>query len=181
MCERLLAGDYRLGPGVLVERKTVRDLHLSLKQGRFWRQIGGIRANARLPYLLVEGADLDTGCAPPVAVRGACLAVLGQGVGIIWSRDAADSALWLRLLAQRVDGIRPGRDRPTYAQRLKPRSELVPEAMLAAVPGISVVGARNLLDRFGSLSAVMAADENEWVEVQGIGARRAAALRDAIT
>ena len=177
----LPAGDYDLGSGLLVERKTVRDLHLSLERGRLWDQIGRLRRAAALPYLLVEGRDLDAGSIEPRALRGACLAVAGQGVSLIRSEDPCDSALWLRLLAERVGGVRPGRDRPAYAQRLKPPSELVSEAMLAAVPGISVVGARALLARFGSVSAVLAADDSEWVQVRGIGPKRAEALRDAIS
>ena len=165
---------------MLVERKTVPDLHLSLERGRLWRQIGRLRRAAALPYLLVEGHDLDAGSIDPIALRGTCLAVIGQGVALIRSDDPSDSAMWLRLLAERVSGVRPGRDRPAYAQRLKAAPALVPEAMLAAVPGISVVGARALLARFGSVSAVLAADDREWVQVRGIGPKRAEALRDAI-
>jgi ERCC4-type nuclease len=114
-------------------------------------------------------------------VRGACLAVIGQGVALLRSADETDSAMWLRLLARRTAGDRLGRDRPVYAQRLKPPAELVSEAMLAAVPGISTVGARALLERFGSVTAVVAAKEEDWTQVSGIGPRRAAALRSAIS
>jgi Fanconi anemia group M protein len=178
---QLRIGDYDLGNGVLVERKTVRDLHLSLERGRLWRQVGGLRRVARLPYLLVEGCDLDDGSLSPVAVRGACLAVVGQGVPVVRSENASDSAMWLRILARRTATTRLGRDRPVYAQRLKPASELVAEAMLASVPGISVVGARALLCRFGSVAGVVTADEGEWLDVPGIGPSRASALRSAIS
>lgn len=129
---RLRAGDYDVGSGVLVERKTVVDLHLSLQRGRFWRQLGDLRASARFPCLLVEGPSLDDRTTTPDAIRGACLAV-------IRSESAADSARWLRLLAARPS---PPRDRPVYAQRVKRPREHAGEAMLAAVPGISVVIAR---------------------------------------
>ncbi|HEU0247040.1 MAG TPA: ERCC4 domain-containing protein [Gaiellaceae bacterium] len=178
---KLPVGDYDLGCGVLVERKTVADLHSSLGQGRLWGQIGRLRASAKLPYLLVEGRDLDAGRVPAGAIRGACLGVIGQGVALIRSTDAADSALWLRILAARRGGVRLGRDRPVYAQRLKPAPDLVREAMLASVPGISVNSARALLDHFGSVSAVVAADEQQWAEVRGVGPKRAAALREAIS
>lgn len=52
---RLPIGDYDVGNGVLVERKTVADLHLSIERGRLWRQIGALRRLARLPYLIIEG------------------------------------------------------------------------------------------------------------------------------
>lgn len=174
-------GDYDLGGGALVERKTVADLHLSLERGRLWSQVGRLRSEARLPYVLVEGVSLDEGSLAPTAIRGACLGVIGQGIPLIRTYNCSDSAVWLKLLAYRVRGLRPGRDRPVYAQRLKPRRDLVPEAMLAAVPGISVIGARALLERFGSVARVVSARDAEWLEVRGIGPRRAAALRAAIS
>jgi ERCC4-type nuclease len=177
---RLKTGDYELDHGALVERKTVPDLHLSLERGRLWSQLGALRRAARLPYLLIEGGDVDRGSIGPDAIRGACLAVVGQGIPIIWSRDAADSARWLWLLAQRVGGVRPGRDRPAYAQRLKPPDELVREAMLAAVPGTSATTARALLAEFGSVDAVVAAGPKRWLRVRGVGQERARALARAL-
>lgn len=169
---RLRAGDYDVGSGVLVERKTVVDLHLSLQRGRFWRQLGDLRASARFPCLLVEGPSLDDRTTTPDAIRGACLAVMRLGVMVIRSESAADSARWLRLLAARPS---PPRDRPVYAQRVKRPREHAGEAMLAAVPGISVVIARALLERFGSVSAVLAAGPDAWIAVRGVGpARRGA-------
>lgn len=177
----LPVGDYDLGRSVLVERKTVADLHLSLERGRLWKQLGELRLAARLPYLLLEGRDLDNGSIEPNAIRGAILAVVGQGIPILPAGDARDSARWLVLLALRASGLRPSRDRPVYAQRLKPRREQAAEGMLAAVPGISVDSARRLLTHFGSVSEVIRAGQEEWLSVAGIGPARAKALRDAVS
>ncbi len=48
--------------------------------------------------------------------------------------------------------------------------------MLAAVPGISTARARALLARFGNVANVVAAGEQAWCEVPGIGPTRAKAL-----
>ena len=56
----------------------------------------------------------------------------------------------------------------------------VPEAMLAAVPGISTVTARALLERFGSLAGVAAATDDVLLEVPGVGKERARALAEAL-
>src|ERR687888_1946294 len=89
--EPLPAGDYRLAGGILIERKTVADLHGSLARGRLWAQIGSIRDAAVTPLLLVEGDDLDAGPRHPNATRGALLAIAELGVVILRSRDPADS------------------------------------------------------------------------------------------
>jgi ERCC4-type nuclease len=49
------------------------------------------------------------------------------------------------------------------------------------VPGISVAGARALLERFGSVNGVLVASVEELMEVPGIGPQRALALRNAFS
>lgn len=78
--EPLPAGDYRVQGGALVERKTVADLHGSLARGRLWSQVGRVRDAAVLPFLFIEGDDLDDGPRHPNAIRG-CLE-LGDAVEI---------------------------------------------------------------------------------------------------
>jgi excinuclease UvrABC nuclease subunit len=61
-----------------------------------------------------------------------------------------------------------------------PRPTLPPasvaEAMLATVPGISTVGARALLERFGSVAGVIEASEDELLAIPGLGPARVQAL-----
>jgi ERCC4-type nuclease len=175
----LRCGDYALPNGVLVERKAVPDLHDALVRGRFWPQIGRLRDACSAPYVVVEGSSIDRGPLSPDAVRGACLAVAGQGIVLVQTQGPRDTACWLHLLALRRAGLRPSRDRPAYAQRIKPPADLVREALLAAIPGLSVASSRSLLERFGTVAAIIGADPKAWLEVPGIGRSRAEALRRA--
>jgi len=170
---RLSVGDYIAGLAV-VERKSVRDLHLSIIEKRLWTQIGRLSRATRHPYLLVEGTDLDAGPLRPASVRGAILAVQELGIGLIRADGPHDSALWLEILA--------GRDRPRRrSARVFASSASSPhEAMLAAVPGISVVTARALLDHFGSVAAVLAANPSEWLSIHGVGPKRSQAIKNML-
>lgn len=174
--EPLAAGDYRVGGGVLIERKTVADLHGSLGRGRLWEQIGKIRDEAVSPLLLIEGNRLDAGPRHPNAIRGALLAIVELGVSILWSRDPADSALWIHRLAVRHARKSIARTRP------RPTSELTEPGVevLAAVPGISTQTARALLGRFGSIGGMLDAGPGRWAEVDGVGTVRAHALATAL-
>ena len=102
-----------------------------------------------------------------------------MGVPIIRSADGPDSARWLRRLAIRAGITRRRPDRPVYAQRPKPNED-PPEAVLAAVPGISARLSRALLAEFGSVAGVSEAGPERWVGVQGVGRTRAAALAKAL-
>jgi len=53
--------------------------------------------------------------------------------------------------------------------------------VLAAIPGISFATARALLEHFGSMRAVLAADPSDWVRVRGVGPVRAEALAVALS
>lgn len=176
----LPVGDYLVARGVIVERKSVLDLHESVAAGRFWRQIGAVRRAAAPGYLLVEGADLDRGPLAPNAVRGVLLAVMEQGIRVLRSSAAQDSALWLARLEARSRLVRPKARRPIYDQKPNVVASKVSEAMLAAVPGISTVVARRLLARFGTVEAVVQASPDEWRHVRGVGPRRASALAHAL-
>jgi len=169
---RLPVADYDVD-GALVERKSVRDLHLSIITGRFWLQVGMLRRVAARPYVLVEGTDLDAGPLRPESVRGALIALAELGVPVIRTSDPTDSALWLKLLAGR-----PYRKRRKSLSTPRPSADPA-EAMLAAIPGISISSARALLDSFGTVAGIVDAGPESWLSVPGIGPYRAESLAKA--
>jgi ERCC4-type nuclease len=178
---RLPAGDYAVGAETLVERKRVADLHVSMAQGRFWRQLGKLRQASAKPYLLVEGTHLDRGPLAPNAIRGVCLAVIDLDVALIRTDHQRDSALWLHRLAMRRQRVEAAAERPAYAQRPKAAAgRSAAEALLSSAPGISTASARALLDHFGSVRAVVDAEPAEWLQVGGIGPGRARALKQTL-
>lgn len=176
--ERLPAGDYVVAERCLVERKHVVDLHDSLMRGRLWPQLGRLRVRAAEAYLMVEGRDPD-GPIGPAATRGALLAATDLGIDVVRSTDRADSAAWLYRLAHRRQVLRTWRNRPRYAQRPAVPPDLVPEAMLSAIPGVSTVTAKLLLDRFGSVAAVATASPAALARTPAIGPKRSAAIAAA--
>jgi ERCC4-type nuclease len=168
---KLPVGDYEAG-GALVERKSVRDLHLSIIQRRLWIQIGRLRRTELHPYVLVEGDDLDAGPLRPNAIRGALIAVAELGLPVIRSTGPEDTATWLKLLV-----TRPLRKRSLF--QLPPIAANPAEALLSAVPGISIVTARSLLQHFGTVADIANADQASWLSVPGMGPVRAEALDKA--
>jgi len=173
MVEPLPAGDYRIDGGVLVERKTVADLHGSLARGRLWSQVGRVRDVAVLPFLFLEGDDLDNGPRHPNAIRGCLLAIADLGIAVVRTRDPEDTALWLHRLAIRQERRRSSSRRA----QLRPKPGVT---ALAGIPGISDTTARALLECFGTVERLVAAGPERWAEVDGIGRVRAHALAAAL-
>ncbi len=177
----LRSGDYILSGGTVVERKRVMDLHTAVGNGRFWPQMLKLLDSAAHPYLLVEGTDIDRGPLHPASVRSILLAVMAKGVPVLRSYQQKDSAIWIYRLAVSRQRPRRRHDRPAYAQ-LPSRKRPVDsgEALLAAVPGVSVALARALLARFESVGALIEAGPDRWSEVPGIGPARVRSLEQAL-
>jgi DNA excision repair protein ERCC-4 len=178
----LRTGDYRIDDLALIERKSVRDLHLSLIRGRLWPQIGRLRRAAPWRYLLIEGESLYAGPVAPEAIRGVVITIDELGIGVIRSSDAADSAAWIARIALRRRGATRQVDRPHYAQRPQRDSHGTPsERALAAADGVSTVTARILLGHFGCLTNVLLAEPDELRTVPGVGFARALAIHRLAT
>jgi ERCC4-type nuclease len=108
--------------------------------------------------------------------------VIDLGIALLRTETQRDSALWLYRLAVRCQCLERPPEKPGYAQQPKRRvGSPAAEAVLAAVPGISAVSARALLERFGSVAAVLSATEQEWMEVRGIGHERARLLAETLS
>jgi DNA excision repair protein ERCC-4 len=170
---QLPAGDYIVSDRLVVERKTGADLAASIKDRRLFEQTERLRAAYPAVVLLVEGEPIHISSA---SWKGALGRVLASGVAVLQTDDADDSAGWLVRL-HRLEGKGPteARGRPRIR---RPADDLEPvaEDVLTCLPGVSTVGVRRLLAHFGSLSATLAAGEDELRQVPGIGPVRGAHL-----
>ena len=169
--ERLSLGDFVVEDGLLVERKTVLDLGLSILDGRLFRQAGRLtRAAAMRPCLIVEGAveDFDRTAVSRLALQGALItATLLYGLPVLYSNDQRETARLLRIAARQLRrreargperfGSKTGSDR-----RLR-------MLMLEAVPDIGPVRASALVDSFGNIEAIATACVRDLATTAGIG------------
>lgn len=177
---QLPVGDYLIDGRVGVERKTGVDFVGSMLDGSLFRQVKALKQQFRRPLLILEGDDLYTARrVEPKAIRGALAAITGDfGVPILPSADTAETADLLMALLER------SRREPGPAQLRPAAGELSPEEqqrhILEGLPGVSAVLAQRLLHHFRSVAAVFAADAEVLRAVEGIGALKAAAIRDAI-
>ncbi len=177
---RLKAGDYDLGNGVVVERKTARGFILSLMSGQLFAQAGALKLGAERPVLLLEGGSLyETGIAiDPAAIRGALVSLAAVWyLPVLRAAGPRESVEVLVTLARqaRRDACGPWR-RPGHKPHRPDRRK---SYVLQGLPRVGPVLAARLLARFGSVRAVANAPEADLMEVEGIGPRLAQAIRDA--
>lgn len=181
--QRLTLGDYLLDGRLLVERKTLRDFALSLKDGRLFEQGLRLSVSPLHKAVILEGSmrDLAESGMRREALQGALITLtLFFGIPLLRAADAQESAKLMLYAARQFDNV-AGQTLPRLLKGKRPKGKRKTQLrILQAFPGIGPATAHNLLDRFGSLEAILAADEQALLAVAGIGAGRAKAIRWAV-
>ena len=169
------SGDYDLGNGVIVERKSATDFTLAIMDKRLFGEIGKLKSSSDHPIYIVEG-DMYTGRfhTDPIVVREAIAwMTVMQGVPVVPSPEEAFTAELLYTMAVQAQH---GFGSPIVMRSSKPFDPRTGQSYLVeGLPGITHTLAQALLDHFGSAAAVFAAPAEQMALVPGI--TQPAALR----
>jgi len=178
---QLSCADYILSDRVACERKTCEDFLNSLVDGRLFSQVKELRQTYRYPMLILEGENLYSARKiHPNAIQSALVTVmLDFGVPVIFSRDEDETVSFLYNIARREQ--EEGKREVVYrtekrAYTLEERQRFVVESL----PNVSSILAQRLLEHFGTIKEIVNAGENELQEVEGIGKKIAAEIREVL-
>ena len=175
---RLPLGDYRVDGRFLFERKTLTDLVAAIKDGRLFRQALKLSATTLRPAIILEGTGRELAGSGMrwEAIQGALVTVaLFCGVPLLRTRTPEETVRTMLFAARQgrtfASGALPRRGRRPRGKRAR---QLY---ILQGFPGIGPERAHRLLERFGSVEAIMRAEVVDLCAVPGIGERIAGALR----
>jgi Fanconi anemia group M protein len=181
--ETLAVGDYVLSDRVVVERKSVEDfLDTLLGDDRsMFEQVGDATRHYARPVVIVEGEDLyGARNVHPNAIRGALSALaVDFGASVLFTADADGTTELLATIARREQ---EDRDREARVHGNKSGKTLTEqqEYVVASVAEVGPVTARALLSELGSVEAVMTADEDDLMDVDGVGEVTAGRIREVV-
>jgi ERCC4-type nuclease len=180
---RLPTGDYRIDNQFLVERKTLKDLVLSIQSGGLFSQALRLAAVDGLrPALVLEGTSGDLrGCGMSwQAIQGALVTVaLFVALPVLRTRTASETAQTLLYMARQGRAVAAG---PLPRRGFRPKGKTAVQShILQSLPGIGPRRAAQLLQRFGNVAAVFGASESELKNVPGLGERTARCVRWAVS
>ncbi len=178
--EHLKVADYIIGD-IAIERKTIPDFVNSMLNRRLLKQLEELRQYPK-NLLIIEGVDdhplYEFGKLNPNAIRGMILSiVINYKVPIIMTKDSADTAEFLALLAKRQK--RGGKE---ISFKVKKRALNITEQqqfILEGFPGIGPATAKALLRKFKTIKAVINAKDKELEKV--INKKKIAAINRIIT
>ncbi|SNR38301.1 DEAD/DEAH box helicase [Halorubrum vacuolatum] len=181
--ETLAVGDYVLSDRVAVERKSAADFVDSMLDSdrSLFEQVGELsRAYAR-PIVIVEGENLyGQRDIDPNAIRGALSALaVDFGVSVLRTESEADTTALLATIARREQETRDREVSLHGEKTTKTRAEQQ-EYVVSSIADIGPITARALLEHLGSVEAVMTAEREELLEVDGVGAVTADRIREVV-
>jgi DNA excision repair protein ERCC-4 len=168
--QRLSIGDYQIGRRVIIERKTLKDFAISVIDGRLFKQMIYLANSKAEGVLILEGTagdSVDIGVTRE-AMQGALIKVsLILGIPVLRSRNPAETAKLIVFIARQIESMaRGGIQRHGYQPKGMRNRQLY---ILQGLPGVGRKRAGRLLDRFGSIEAVISAGVHELETVEGIG------------
>ena len=179
--ETLHCGDYLINDQWLFERKTVRDLCLSLIDGRLFKQAVGLVQSEFHPVVILEGRSSDLkGCGVQrEAVQGALITLsMFFGLPVLRSLEPAETVQLMRYtVEQGVRFAEGGVQRAGYRPKGRKARQLYVQQGL---PNIGKKRAGALLKHFGGIEAVMTADEVALADVDGVGLSIAKKIRNLV-
>jgi len=178
---RLSVGDYQIGRRVIIERKTLKDFAISVIDGRLFKQMIYMANSKSEGVLILEGTTRDTveiGIARE-AMQGALITVsLIIGIPVLRSKNPTETANLIVYIGRQIESIASGGvQRHGYQPKgLRYRQRYI----LQGLPGVGRERADRLLDRFGSVEAVISAGIDDLQTVDGIGQNIAEKIKWAV-
>ena len=176
----MAVADYQVSEEVAIERKTAKDFVDSIVDKRLFKQARMMMEEFKKPIMILEGDDFYSGFINPNAIRGAMTSIaLDYGISIIPTRTAEDTAAMIKRIATR--------EQKGEKRSIQIRTERKPQNLweqqlfiIESLPGIGPVHAKRMMEHFGTVRAVLEADEKKLQEVEGIGKKTAKNIREVI-
>jgi ERCC4-type nuclease len=167
---RLSTGDYKIGNRVIVERKTLTDFAISIIDGRLFKQMLCLANSNTKGVLILEGKTgdiVDIGMTRE-AMQGALITIsLILGIPVLRARDPSETGKLMVFIGRQINSMASGGiQRHGYRPKGIRNRQLF---ILQGLPGVGRERADRLLDRFGSVEAVISASIDDLQTVDGIG------------
>lgn len=171
-------GDFVCSERVAIERKTYSDFISSIIDGRIFEQATILKENFERPIIIIEGYSNNT--ISENALKGAIASLLIDfGIPLVATRNQLDTAKIIFWIAKKEQS--EGKQLAIKVGRKPKDAKAQKEHMICSLPGVSIVLAKRLLEKFGTVEKVFCASEDELQEVKRIGKKLAQKIRNAVS
>ncbi|MFW9970964.1 MAG: DEAD/DEAH box helicase [Candidatus Odinarchaeota archaeon] len=167
--EQLLVADYIISERVGIERKSAKDFNDSIIDGRLFTELSALGENFLRPILILEGDLFQDSNINQNALYGAITSIiLNLGISIYKTVDSAETADFLYQLARKEQMITSSSPKLRFDKAPIETSRLL-EYIVAGIPGVNTLRAKNLLKELKTLQKIFLADIPDLTKINNIG------------
>ncbi len=167
--KQLPVADYILSERVGIERKSAPDFNDSVKDGRLFNELFELKNNFVRPILILEGDPFLNSNINQNALYGAITSIiLNLGITIYKTNNPSDSAMFIYQLAKKEQSDTKKEFKLRFDKKPIEITSLL-EYIVAGIPGINALRAKNLLRELKSLQKIFNADIGDLMSVENIG------------
>ncbi|MFX1454832.1 MAG: DEAD/DEAH box helicase [Promethearchaeota archaeon] len=167
--EQLSVADYVISDRVGIERKTSQDFTDSIKDGRLFKELWTLVETYERPILILEEDPFRDSNLSENAIYGAISSIiLNLGVIIYKTKDAKETATFLYQLAKKEQSDLKSAIKLRFDKAPIDNSLLL-EYIIAGIPGVNKLRAKNLLREMKTLQNIFSADIPDLTKVENIG------------
>jgi Fanconi anemia group M protein len=167
--EQLQVADYVISERVGIERKSAKDFNDSIIDGRLFTELSELGESFSRPILILEGDPFETSNISENALYGAISSIiLNLGIIVYKTKNTRETAQFLYQLAKK--------EQSTTKSSLKLRFDKAPietsrllEFVVAGIPGVNKLRAKNLLKELKTLQNIFSADIPDLTKIENIG------------
>ncbi len=178
--KQLGVGDYIAGKDTAVERKTVQDFLSSIVDGRLPQQLMALAESYERPIVLVEG-DIDELFTSRNIHRNAVIGMLtsialNYRIPLLFTDSVRETAQYIFVIAKR-EQLGKGSDVRLRVGRKGMTLQQQQQFIVESLPLIGPQMAKKLLGHFGSVQAIVNADERQLQQVDNLGKEKARKIK----
>ncbi|MFX0144382.1 MAG: DEAD/DEAH box helicase [Candidatus Hodarchaeota archaeon] len=167
--EQLLVGDYVISERVGIERKSAKDFNDSIIDGRLFTELSELGEKFLRPILIIEGDPFQFSNINENALYGAITSIiLNFGISIYKTENTIETAQFLYQLARKEQSITSSSPKLRFDKAPIETSRLL-EYVVAGIPGVNTLRAKNLLKELKTLQNIFLADIPDLTKVENVG------------
>jgi ERCC4-related helicase len=167
--KQLPVADYIISERVGIERKSAQDFNDSVKDGRLFNELFELKNNFVSPILILEGDPFINTNITLNALYGAITSIiLNLGITLYKTNNPSDSAMFIFQLAKKEQSESKMEFKLRFDKKPIEITSLL-EYIVAGIPGVNALRAKNLLRELKSLQEIFNADIGDLMNVENIG------------
>jgi len=156
--------DYICSEQVGIERKTHSDFVSSIIDGRIFEQAEALKKSFEKPIVVIEGYSNREINENSFKAAVASL-LIDFNLSLLATKNPMDTAKTIFWMAKKEQSA--GRGISIKVGKKPKEMKKLQEFVVASIPGISTVLAKRLLEKFGTIENIVAADVSELQKVVG--------------